>query len=85
MEEAKSDQAAVLDFMASPDAYASVHGKVERIETHASVVFLAGPRAYKIKRAVKYPFLDFSTLEIEAARAFQRASPQSPHSASYLS
>ena len=35
---------------------------VDRIETHASVVFLAGSRAYKIKRAVKYPFLDFSTL-----------------------
>jgi aminoglycoside phosphotransferase family enzyme len=62
MGEARSDQAAVLDFMASPDAYGSVHGKVERIETHASVVFLAGPRAYKLKRAVKYPFLDFSTL-----------------------
>jgi hypothetical protein len=28
-----------------------MHGKVERIETHASVVILAGPRAYKIKRA----------------------------------
>jgi aminoglycoside phosphotransferase family enzyme/predicted kinase len=62
MGEARSDQAAVLDFMASPDAYGSVHGKVECIETHASVVFLAGPRAYKLKRAVKYPFLDFSTL-----------------------
>jgi uncharacterized protein len=84
MEEAKSDQAAVLDFMASPDAYRSVHGKVERIETHASVVFLAGPRAYKIKRAVKYPsrLLDPGA---KAARSLERASPQSPHSASYLS
>ena len=62
MGEARSDQAAVLDFMASPDAYGSAHGKVERIETHASAVFLAGPRAYKLKRAVKYPFLDFSNL-----------------------
>ena len=63
MGEAESDQAAVLDFMASPEAYASVERPVGRIETHASVVFLAGSRAYKIKRAVKYPFLDFSTLE----------------------
>src|SRR6478752_7965606 len=62
MGEARSDQAAVLDFMASPNAYGSVHGKVERIDTHASIVFLAGARAYKLKRAVKYPFLDFSTL-----------------------
>jgi uncharacterized protein len=70
MEEAKSDQAAVLGFMAWPDTYASLHGKVERIETHASVVFLAGPRAYKIKRAVKYPFLDFSTLELRRRALF---------------
>jgi len=27
----------------------------------ASIVFLAGTRAYKLKRAVKYPYLDFST------------------------
>ena len=63
MGEAKSDQAAVLEFMASPAAYDSVQGNVDRIETHASVVFLVGERAYKIKRAVKYPFLDFSTIE----------------------
>jgi aminoglycoside phosphotransferase family enzyme/predicted kinase len=48
--------------MASPEAYTPSPGAVDRIETHASVVFLAGDRAYKIKRAVKYPFLDFSTL-----------------------
>ena len=63
MGEANSDQAAVLDFMASPKAYELDAGPVDRIETHASVVFLAGSHAYKIKRAVKYPFLDFSTLE----------------------
>lgn len=33
-----------------------------RIETHGAIVFLAGRDAYKIKRAVKYPYLDFSTL-----------------------
>ncbi len=36
---------------------------VKRIDTHAASVFLVGPRALKIKRAVKFPFLDFSTLE----------------------
>ena len=35
---------------------------VKRIDTHAASVFLAGARALKIKRAVKFPFLDFSTL-----------------------
>ena len=34
-----------------------------RIDTHAAAVFLAGERALKIKRAVRFPFLDYSTLE----------------------
>jgi len=48
-------------------ARAETHGgarEVERIDTHISVVFLAGDRAIKLKRAVKYPYLDFSTPEI---------------------
>jgi uncharacterized protein len=36
---------------------------VEVVETHMSYVFLAGGRAYKLKKPVRYPFLDFSTLE----------------------
>lgn len=35
---------------------------VERIDTHAAIVFLAGDHAFKMKRAVRYSFLDFSTL-----------------------
>jgi uncharacterized protein len=55
------DQTAVIEFMAAP----STHGGaiVERVETHASVVFLVGERAYKLKRAVKFDYLDFSTPE----------------------
>jgi aminoglycoside phosphotransferase family enzyme/predicted kinase len=34
-----------------------------KIETHGAVVFLAGENVYKIKRAVSYPYMDFSTLE----------------------
>lgn len=56
-------QAKVLNFMGRPEAYAPPPATLERIETHASIVFLAGDFAYKVKRAVKYPFLDFSTLE----------------------
>jgi aminoglycoside phosphotransferase family enzyme len=36
---------------------------VDRIETHASVLFLAGARAWELKRAVRYDYLDFSTAE----------------------
>ncbi len=37
--------------------------QVKRIDTHAASVFLAGDRALKVKRAVRFPFLDYSTLE----------------------
>ncbi|MGD9500928.1 MAG: AAA family ATPase [Methyloceanibacter sp.] len=52
-----------MDFLGRPEAYHPSPATVERIETHVSVVFLAGAFAYKVKRAVKYNFLDFSTLE----------------------
>lgn len=39
------------------------HPNVRRIDTHAASVFLEGRRALKIKRAVQFPFLDYSTLE----------------------
>lgn len=35
----------------------------KRIDTHAAAVFLAPERVLKIKRAVRFPFLDYSTLE----------------------
>jgi aminoglycoside phosphotransferase family enzyme/predicted kinase len=54
-------QDAVFAFLADP----ATHGgrAVKRIDTHAAVTFLAGERVYKVKRAVRFPFLDFSTLE----------------------
>ena len=53
------DQDEVLRFLAAASADAA---GVKRIDTHGAVVFLAGENAYKIKRAVKFPFMDFSTL-----------------------
>lgn len=55
------DQTEVIAFLTSPAAHDDA--AVERIETHASVVFLAGARAWKLKRAVRYDYLDFSTVE----------------------
>jgi aminoglycoside phosphotransferase family enzyme/predicted kinase len=70
-------QTEVLQFLGDP----ATHGnqQVRRIDTHANIVFLAGDRALKVKRAVRLPFLDYSTLakrkaacfsEIEVNRAF---------------
>lgn len=53
----------VVEFLAQPGTHGLREDDVVRIDTHSAVVFLAGPRVYKIKRAVKYPYLDFSTLE----------------------
>jgi uncharacterized protein len=52
-------QERVLAFLADPATHPGVH----RIDTHAASVFLEGRRALKIKRAVRFPFLDYSTLE----------------------
>jgi hypothetical protein len=54
-------QRAVFDFLGQP----ATHGgaRVERIDTHAASVFLAGKRALKVKRAVRFPLLDYSSLE----------------------
>jgi aminoglycoside phosphotransferase family enzyme/predicted kinase len=54
------DQSAVIAFLTDP----ATHGGVVpmRIDTHGAVVVLAGETAYKLKRAVVYPFLDYGTL-----------------------
>ncbi len=57
----RSIQARVFEFLENSSLGAAKGGK--RIDTHASVVFLGGDRALKIKRAVRLPFLDYSTLE----------------------
>jgi aminoglycoside phosphotransferase family enzyme/predicted kinase len=52
-------QARVFAHLADP----AKHPEVHRIDTHGASVFLEGDRAFKIKRAVRFPFLDYSTLE----------------------
>jgi uncharacterized protein len=63
MDDAAKTQDEVLAFLADPAAYGGGLKKVRRIDTHAASVFLAGDRALKIKRAVRFAFLDYSTIE----------------------
>src|SRR5215469_7305241 len=58
------DQQAVIAFLSKPCSYGLAAERVDVIETHVSLVFLAGDHAYKLKRAVKYPYLDFSTPDL---------------------
>jgi aminoglycoside phosphotransferase family enzyme/predicted kinase len=55
------DQSGVIAYLSSPVAHAG--RQVERIDTHASMIFLAGERAWKLKRAVRYDYLDYSTAD----------------------
>jgi aminoglycoside phosphotransferase family enzyme len=50
-----------------PSAYASPPPCVDVIETHMSYVFLAGERVYKLKKPVRFAFLDFSTVAAREA------------------
>jgi aminoglycoside phosphotransferase family enzyme/predicted kinase len=70
-------QEEALAFLA--DRLSATGEAVRRIDTHAAIVFLAGGRALKVKRAVRFPFLDYSSLdkrraacaaEIEVNRVF---------------
>jgi len=60
--ERAASQEAVFRFLADPKTY-GLSKPVGRIDTAAAIVFLAGPDAYKVKRAVKFPFMDLSTLD----------------------
>jgi aminoglycoside phosphotransferase family enzyme/predicted kinase len=55
------DQSEVIAFLEGRLAPA------RRVDTHGAVVFLSGERAYKLKRAVKFPYMDFSTSGRRAA------------------
>ncbi len=70
-------QQAVFAFLADP----ATHGgaKVTRIDTHAASVFLAGDRVFKVKRAVRFPFLDYSTLEKRKAACEAELSVNAPY------
>src|SRR5436190_3066112 len=58
-----ADLETLIAALSRPEAYPQPVDAVEVHQTHISVVFLAGPFAYKIKKPVNLGFLDFSTLE----------------------
>lgn len=60
------DQSAVVAFLTRPSTHGE-SGPVEVMETHISLIFLVGGRAFKLKRAVKLPYVDFSSAELRLA------------------
>ena len=58
------DQSAVIAALSEQSAYGfKPKHKIFVKETNISNVFLTGEKAYKLKRGVKYPYVDYSTLE----------------------
>lgn len=76
------DVATMIEALRRPEAYAHPVESVEVHQTHISLVFLAGPFAYKVKKSVNLGFLDFSTLAQrkhfceEEVRLNRRLAPQ---------
>ena len=52
----------LLKFLLNPASYAPRPRSVRLVQTHASLVILASPHVFKVKKPVDFGFLDFSTL-----------------------
>ncbi len=57
-----ADQDDVIRLITDPASHGGA--EVERIDTHGAIVVLAGDHAWKLKRAVKFPFMDLSTADL---------------------
>jgi aminoglycoside phosphotransferase family enzyme len=53
----------VVEALLRPEAYPEDPKEIKLIQTHISYVFLTKKFVYKVKKAVNFEFLDFSTLE----------------------
>ena len=62
-DETRAQQQAVVDFLLDPANWPLPVEKVTHLQTHISHLFLGGDLALKMKKAVRLPYLDFSTLE----------------------
>ena len=58
-----ASQEQVIEAMSDPALYPHCPASVQVVQTHISVVFLAGDLVYKIKKPLDLGFLDFTTLE----------------------
>ena len=61
------NQNTAIDFLSKPASYGLIRDTVERVDTHCSIVFLAGDYAYKLKRAIRFASLDYTTIEARKA------------------
>ncbi len=53
----------IIAFLLKPESYGYANETVTRIDTHISIIFLIGDRAFKMKRSLKFAYLNYATLE----------------------
>jgi len=63
-----TDLPPLIRALLQPHRYAGNVAQVQLVQTHISWVLLAGEFAYKIKKPLRLPFLDFSTLALRKQR-----------------
>lgn len=71
----------VIRFLTDPSVHGHEAGSVTQIETHGAIVFLTPGYAYKMKKAVRLPYMDFSVLELRhraCLRELQLNQPNAP-------
>lgn len=77
VENAENDSISALArkvaFLSEPGSYSPVPDHVQARETHMSWVFMNGARVYKLKKPVRFPYLDFSTLARRRAACLAEA------------
>ncbi len=57
-----------VEFLKHPSSFPEKTGSVKSIETHLSWVFLTDEYAYKMKKPVQLPFVNFTKLEVRQQR-----------------
>jgi uncharacterized protein len=69
--ETRNASPTVVQFLSRPGSYPHWVRHVEVVETHISWIFLAGKFAYKLKKPVRFEFLDFSSICLRELACFE--------------
>ena len=69
----------MIAFLRQPETFDPPPARVDVIETHGAIVFLAGRDVYKIKRAVRYAYMDYGTLERRHLMCLRELEINQPH------
>ena len=76
---AEAEQTEVRAFLRQPAAWSGSPPSVDVIETHGALIFMAGDDVLKVKRAVRLPYLDFSTLDARRRFLLREIEINAPH------